>query len=434
MNIVLFTPTVKKSAIARMAHLISHELFAQGHAITIIQTEAKHLFGTDTFNFGTPIIHWTNTDQVTEAVALADACIYQIGNCYEFHQGGLHWLPQYPGIVCLHDFFLGGIFLEWAKSDYTQAKLILHQWYEPIIANQFFTLTCPEPFTEKTRNTAPMIEWIASMALGVITHSNWGCDRIMRACPGPIRTVPLPYNAPGIALTLQKKASTFQNKFQILTIGHVNTNKRIDSVIQAIGENADLRQHTIYRLVGEIKPAIANKLSTLAQKYNVNLIISGEVEDTVLAQAITDSDVICCLRWPSLKAASASAIEAMLYGAAIIVTNTGFYKEIPNTCALKINPDNEIADLSAALDLLFKNPAQRKAMGIQAQQWAEKTFTSQNYVENIIDLIEITMKTQVSLNAIHYFCNIMHQWSTTSDFLNQENIIHPLNLFNLKNT
>lgn len=85
-----------------------------------------------------------------------------------------------------------------------------------------------------------------------------------------------------------------------------------------------------YRLIGAVEPEVMSSLSALAARLGVNLVISGEVDDNELERAFTESDVISCLRWPALEAASASAIEVlMLYGKAVIVTDTGFYADIP---------------------------------------------------------------------------------------------------------
>ena len=119
-------------------------------------------------------------------------------------------------------------------------------------------------------------------------------------------------------------------RFRVLTIGHVNTNKRAEAVIRAIGASSVLRERTVYRLVGAIRPEIADKLARLARETGVNITISGEVDDESMVDAIRQADVVSCLRWPALEAASASTIEALLYGKSTIVTDTGFYSEIPD--------------------------------------------------------------------------------------------------------
>src|SRR3712207_9006373 len=44
-------------------------------------------------------------------------------------EGGVRWLADFPGLVCLHDFFLGHLFYGWAQTDRPQAEAILQCWY-----------------------------------------------------------------------------------------------------------------------------------------------------------------------------------------------------------------------------------------------------------------------------------------------------------------
>lgn len=429
MNLVIFTPAIKASAIGRMAALVTRALTVQEHEVTVVRTENENLFHRDTHDFGVTVLSWSDSARLTEAVQRADTVIYQIGDNYEFHQGGLHCLPSLPGLVCLHDFYLGNLFYGWAQSRRADADAILRTWYGDDIACRFFGFANSEAFIENTCNVSPMTEWICSMAQGVITHSGWGCERVLNSCPGPVRVVPLVYDAPGASTSGNRSQPVDNESLWILTIGHINPNKRVESVIRAIGDSLLLRQRVIYRLVGHVEPEVVNSLSTLARNLGVRLVISGEVDDVTLSQAIATSDVISCLRWPSLEAASASAIEAMLYGKPVIVTDTGFYAEIPDQYVLKISPDNEIGDLQSVLKSLLNDESRRKSIGAQGQQWALQTFTAENYACELTDAVEQMLKSRPTLNAVDYFCKVMHQWSENDALLNIKEIMQPLRIF-----
>ena len=225
--------------------------------------------------------------------------------------------------------------------------------------------------------------------------------------------IPLAYNARGALLSGDCRQPADSESLQILTIGHVNPNKRVDSVIRAIGASPLLRQRIVYRLVGRAESEVVNSLSALAGKRGVRLVISGEVNEVALSRAIAESDVIACLRWPSLKAASASAIEAMLHGKPVIVTDTGFYYPNSRTRAYLKCPQRKrwIGDLQSLLELLITDQSQRNLVGARGQEWASRTFTADNYARELIDTVEETMKARSTLNAINYFCNVMHQWA-----------------------
>ena len=405
-------------------------MLSYGHEITIVRTEAEEMLDSDTHLFDTLILAWTQTKKIMTLIQNADAIIYQVGDNHEFHKGALAWLEKIPGIVILHDFFLGHLFWAWGTYHRSQANAILEAWYEEKAAHEFFNYPNTEDFIEGTRDTTPMTEWICSMATAVITHSSWGCERVLNSCPGPVHVIPLAYSKKTIITSCAiQKHKPSSEKFVILTIGHINPNKRAESVIRAIGKSTLLREHTVYHLVGAIEPEHKLKISTLANSCGVNVVISGEVDDQVLMSAIEESDVVSCLRWPSLEAASASLIEVLLHGKPAIVTDIGFYKEIPSSCALKINPENELLDLQLALEYLFNNSHEREAMSTRAQNWAAKTFTADNYAQELVGVIEEMLTAKPVLDAINYFYDTMHKWGDGYNLLNNKKLTNPLLIF-----
>lgn len=431
MNLIVFTPATTKSAIGRMAAMVTRALIAQGCEVTVVRTEAKHLLSTEAHDFGARVLTWDDEAEVGALIRHADAGIYQIGNNFDFHAGAIHWISIFPGLVCLHDFFLGHLFYGWAQAHRAQAGTVLQRWYGDEMAERFFCFPDGSSFIEGTRELMPMTEWICSQADGVITHSQWGVDRILNSCPGPIRVVPLAYDAPaGMASTkADLNIAVDDQALHILTIGHVNPNKRVESVIQAIGRSPLLKKRVTYRLVGAVQPEMKDSLSTLADRLGVNLMISGEVDETTLAQAIMASDVISCLRWPALEAASASAIEAMLYGKAVIVTDIGFYAEIPDSCAIKIALNNELDELQSTLEALIHNKMGAKKMGIEAQQWASKTFTAKNYAERLIEAIYQTCRAAPAKKGLDDLSQLMQHWFLSENLICTNELIEPLRIF-----
>lgn len=427
-RLVMFTPTNTKSAIGRMAALVTRTLSAMGCRVTVVRTEAAHLLDSQTHDFGSPVVRWDDQANVRNHIDKSDACVFQIGDNYEFHQGGVHWLDRQSGLVCLHDFFLGHLFHGWAQERLHQANSVLNAWYGEEAPDRFFGQSTSESFIENTANSMPMTEWICSQAYAVITHSQWGADRVLKSCPGPVRVVPLAYNKANSQAESVARASTphTPNTLNLLTIGHINPNKRVESIIKSIGSSRSLREQIHYRLVGAIQSDSAKALDTLAAQFSVKLTINGEVDDIKLNNAIRDTDVICCLRWPALEAASASAIEAMLHGKLVIVSDTGFYQEIPDGCAIKISPENEVDDLKKALNRLLNDRNLINSIGVRAMNWARETFTATNYAKQIVETIDQMIEISPTLNGISFHGNQLQGWlhkqSLSSKYIQFQNI------------
>jgi len=426
MNLILFTPTITKSSIGGVAALVTRQLIAQGCHVVVVRTESRELSATLSHSFGTWILPWDEDVTIRSLIRDADACIYQIGNHFAFHEGALHWMTEYPGLICLHDFYLGHLFTGWAQSNRAQAESILLHWYGSELAQQFFTYSDTKSFIEATSEVMPMTEWVCAKADAVITHSQWGCQRVMNACAGPVWVVPL---SPDAIIHPTSTIPSENMVFDILAIGHVNSNKRIESLLEAIGGSYVLRCRATLRLVGHIEPTVEEMLMALASSLDVNLIVDGEVDEGTLIQAIEQCDVVSCLRWPALEAASGVVVKAMLYGKAVIVTNTGFYAELPNAYTIKIDPNAEIIQLRAELEDLLDDNARVKRLGADAKRWASQTFTSQHYARQVVEL-GTRMHSTIPVNrAMVNICEMYRHWSPVGAFLDHPELMNPLRIF-----
>lgn len=413
MKIVIFTPALKASAIGRMARLVTRELLRLGHDVAVVRSEEEDLLEEETHDFGLVPIAWNDLAAVDALTSRADLILYQIGDNARYHWGCVEWLHRRPGVVCLHDYYVGHLFHGWATKHPAGAEQILRHWYGAQVAESFFELAPRPRFIELTWKAAPLTEWICSMATGVITHSAWDIDRVRNACTGPVRVVPLAYDSGSVDDRAREPSDRDgEGMLNILTVGYVNTNKRAASVIRAIGSSPLLRHRAVYRLVGPVHSGVVHELSALARGCGVRLRISGEVDDVGLSKAFQEADIVCCLRWPSLESASASAIEAMLHGKAIVVTDTGFYRELPDQFVTKVAPEDEVATLRSGLERLGGSRALRDALGELGRSWAAKTFTAQNYAAEVVRMVEMSARIRPLLEASAYFKHVMASWGS----------------------
>ncbi|MCD6026098.1 MAG: glycosyltransferase family protein [Solimicrobium sp.] len=429
MKIVFFTPILLASAIGRVASLVVPQLLILGHEVVIVRTEDPGFFEKPIHPFSCEVMHWINGEEVRQLAAQSDLLVYQIGDNYPYHQGCLEWLPELPGIVCIHDVFVAHLFYSWSeKIGRVNALEEIRSHYGSEVAQNFFEQVSSASFIAFANRFAPMTEWVASMASAAIIHSTWAMNRVRSSCIGPSEYVPLPYDAPYLNVANSLGQIT-DGRVVVLTIGHVNKNKRYTSVIKAIGMSSLLRSRLTYRIVGAIEPAVANDLQALADKLNVVITITGVVDDRTLANEIHNADMMCCLRWPALESASASTIEAMLYGKPVIVTDTGFYRDLPDECVLKISMESELADLQIMLERLVDSPEECKALGKLASEYARKTFRADYYARQIIAMKGRMDRSHLILNAAQVFSDKLKQWGAKGDPKILASITDQLTLF-----
>jgi glycosyltransferase involved in cell wall biosynthesis len=414
-NLVLFTPASRASAIARASVLVVRALRACGHRVAVVRTEHSPYLDSVPHGFDCDLLRWDDARSVEREARSCDAVIHQVGNSYDFHRGSLEWLPELAGVVCLHDFFLGHLFWGWAEAQRERAKDILGAWYDRDLQKRYFSFSSAAEFIEGTHQEAPMVEWVASMADGVVTHSSWGLERVLASCGGPVDVVPLPYDAPGA--TAAEAALTRARKFTLLTVGHINPNKCVDSVIRAIGASRSVRAQCEYHLVGRIEPDMLRDLTALAASLGVTLVAAGEVDDRSLELAIRQADAVCCLRLPALEAASASAIEAMLYGKPLLVMDVGFYRDLPGDCVRKIDPRSGIGGIQREIEHLFHHPDARRGLGDRAAAWASATFSAEGYVHALIAICERSARCAPAMRVARAGAETLARWGAAEEEL-----------------
>ena len=410
MKIAWVTPYNTRSAIGRFSRLVAEALNRHDHQVTIVRSEAQDLFNASDVLPGTEVIRWDEVCYAPEFWSEFDAMVYNVGDNYTFHAGVIELLQRYPGVVIFHDYFLLDLFCAWrqAKGGQELADRILDDIYGRGASLRYHARDGLAGWQEYTSEHFPMTEWIGRLAHGAVAHSSFYADRLRRCCGGPVLVTPLAYDALSDFQPLARRDE--HSSIVILTIGHVNENKRIESVIRAIGSSAVLRNRCRYHVVGLVTDQERDRLKGIAQAVSFDeLEITGEVSSETLRAQIETADVICCLRWPVFEGGSASAVEAMLSGRPVIVTDAGFFRDLPGDLVFKVDPKCELASLTHQLTQLVLDPALRATVGAQAAAWARSAFSVTTYVARLMPLLEEAARLRPALGVAAHFGHLFSE-------------------------
>jgi glycosyltransferase involved in cell wall biosynthesis len=422
MKLVMFTPIDKRSAIARVASLEVDELLSSGHHVTVVRTEVDHSSTNPCYGFDCEVLYWTDHEAVRHAVSTHDASVYQVGNSYGFHAGAVEWMPEHRGVVCLHDFYLGHLFRGWAEATAGRSIDDLEVTCGAEAVAAWRAAEHSPKLLELTAKDAPLTEWICRQSLAVITHGNWGIERVRVSTPGPVLVQDLPYSRVQdvrVVAPLPRPAGVFN----VLTLGHVNENKRVPSVIGAIASSQSIRDRVAYRVVGAIAPRTVISLSALARMNNVRLQILGEVDDAAIGAELDRADLVVALRQPCLEAASASVIESMLAGKPTVVTRSGWYDELPDDCVIKVDPQSELPELSAVLERLLADPIGIAKIGARAEIYATQHFRADNYAKSLVNLTEQAIRIQPRVEFLDAIAQELAAWEDIPGSLDITSVI-----------
>ena len=392
MRIAWCTPFMRRSAIGRVSSLIVEELLRLAE-VDVWYPRAEDAIGTS----GARTIPLTSGPADIERLAAYDFAVYNMGNHPGNHREIFEVSRQVPGVMILHDLVLQDFFCAYYLSQaelrdrYTAA---VRRWYGPngLAAVRELTAGISCSFLKSPAVLEfPLFEEAIAGSYGVVTHSRESAERVRRVFPGLVRYLPLPYDVNrGARVPSRDRIRVPDGRMLAVTIGDVNPNKRIQTVIEALGKNPLLAARIFYVVLGEAAPDYQVELIRLVQQYGLQDIVSlvGYVTEEQLSAYLTYADFCINLRYPATETASASAIEELFYGKPIIVSNTGSCRDFPDDCVLKVRTNHEEEDLVSALRRLIDDHRFRRQLGERAPAYARETFRADRYARCIVELGE----------------------------------------------
>ena len=301
-----------------------------------------------------------------------DLSVYHIGNNPEAHGWILDALRRAPGAVVLHDFVLHHLVagLTIGRRDghgYLDAMEREHGVIGRLLGHGVLDKRLP-PLWEVRPEEFPLAGEVLGLARGLVVHSRHVEERARAAgYEGPIFRIPHPaWPDPHV------EPAPVEGSPLVGSFGNVNTSKRIPQLLEAFARVR--REHPGARLllVGAVSPGF--DLDRRLQRLGLDgdgIVREGHIEERRLWELMAACDVHVSLRSPTMGETSGTAIRALTLGKPLVVSDVGWFSELPDGVALKVPiGDHEVDDLAAALRLLVGRPDARAQMAVAARALA----------------------------------------------------------------
>jgi glycosyltransferase involved in cell wall biosynthesis len=150
--------------------------------------------------------------------------------------------------------------------------------------------------------------------------------------------------------------------------GNVNASKRVPQLLEAFARLRARRPQARLLLVGAVSPGfdLDRRLQRLGLD-DAGIVREGWVDEGRLWSLMTACDIHVNLRSPTMGETSGTSIRALSLGKPLVVSDAGWFGELPDDVALKVPVGgDEVDTLAAALELLASRPDAREAMGSAA--------------------------------------------------------------------
>src|SRR2546423_2065046 len=324
-----------------------------------------------------------------------DAVVYHMGNDHRYHAGVFDVCSAHAGIVVFHDFALQAFFLGLARE-----RGALRIYLDGLAACHGDT-AAREAGEALARGAAPSISArpldfplncrLARAAEAVIVHSDWSRERFRRVAPGvPVRCV-RHHITRRAAAGGRRPPHDERAPIRIASFGLITPDKGIERALRALSslrERHDFR----YTLVGQ--PNDFFDVRALVREYGLEdrVEITGHVALAEFERRINETDIALNLRERTVGETSGSLCRVMAAGVAAVVSDVGWFSELPDDAVVKIDA-GEHADelLRAYLERLIEDAPLRTALGANARRHVVASHgikqSAEGYLSFIRDVI-----------------------------------------------
>lgn len=315
--------------------------------------------------------------------------IYNMGNNPFYHSYIYNMMQNNPGYVILHDFVLYYLTVGY----YGRKNKLFQKIYElegvngiQIVKDSLFNEESQDLLQHKLISTKlPLNSEILKLSKGVFVHSYYTKKLIENEnIKVPIYVIKLPQTLPEREKALSDKKYLNQkynipdNAFIIGSAGFIAPSKQNEIVCKAVKEYNNMHKEKIYYvMIGE-----GNYVDNLLDDY---IIKTGFINNEDFINVINSCDLIFNLRYPYNGESSSTLIQCMDFGKLCVVTDVGWFGELPDDTVIKVPVDITV---SYIVNLILKlQEMDINAITINARKYVRTQCSVDIVAQNIYDYV-----------------------------------------------
>lgn len=318
-----------------------------------------------------------------------DVIFYHMGNS-DHHTYIYNALLQYPGVVLLHDPFIGKFIVNLTVAKNKPDLYFDHLVYclgekgKKIAENALNTMNWPSFEYTLTKR-------LNDSSLATIVHSDYAKKAILKESPKAIiKKIKMPIPLHESKKNAQKKDFEIDEKTVIIsTFGYIAKHKRLHIVLEAFAKYVKKNTNSKFLLVGNfLHKQYKEEIEDIIKKLEISdkVIQIGFVDD--LEPYIQISDIVVQIRYPTAGETSIITLELMASSKPVIVSNTGWFKELPDKAVIKVNVDkDEQKTILEAFEKLGMDSKYKKDMVINAKKYVEEQHNPEKIADEFSEFL-----------------------------------------------
>lgn len=347
-----------------------------------------------------------------------------MGNNVHFHLYMLDLIKEYPGIVHLHDMVLHHLmgWITWMQGDLRSYLGLLAKWY-----GEKVSFLCQEmmnrdamPWDNEIVTDIPLFEEFLQYADACIVNSEFAKTTVQQAFP----ELPV-YRIVHVLKGMNIVEKDYQGNHKPLNIGvfgGIEPNKNVDVILETFSKLNHWKSNWILNIAGEIS-VNCEHIPELPVKFGIadKVIFHGRLDDESFKNKLSDQDLILSLRFPTMGETSGVVTRAMQMGIPVIVTNIGWYSELPAFLD-KVPAANMTENL---YKLLLQYTSERSYLARKKQEFIEysqKHLNVDTIVKNYFNILAIEYRRKNNCKPVETISDLIDDLSIDDDFLIQNTI------------
>lgn len=341
-----------------------------------------------------PEVKVLTTEEFQDEARNFDRIVYQIGNS-EFHADFEALNEKYPGVVVLHDFFIGGLhhFISSVESNPSA-------WLDHLFGSHGYGAL---KRAGQTADVEALIEeyptnlLLLQNALGVIVHSEtarkmartWYGDYSV----GSWSVISLPRKTAEINSLMTSKASSssWDNQRVLCAFGFLSDTKYVTELVHILGLSEVFREsNAIFYFVGEAPSALMREVNRLVAFYGLEnkITVTGWVSQDEYHKYLHAADICVQLRRGSRGETSAALLDALGAGAITFASDGGTAAELPDDLIIKVQEPLVSSELKQKLEMVLMNFEEFAELSRRAADYIREKHSPQRCAAQYFESIE----------------------------------------------
>lgn len=305
-----------------------------------------------------------------------DRVVYQMGNS-DYHGWMLDLLNHRPGVVVLHDCYLGGLFHHQSRQGdkgcleralfQSHGYAALYYLQQQGVDAAIKRYSCSAPVLDRARKVLVHSAHAAELVQGHSSRRQLAFE--VMPLPVPLPTLPERVEA-------RRELGIAEDVTLILSLGFIAPDKCNELLLEAFLTSPALQQsNSQLHLVGDdYGSAYGDQLRQRIQQAGMQprIKLTGYVSPQRYQHYLAAGDIAVQLRANSRGESSAAVLEAMSAGLPLILNRHGSAAEIPADCCFQLPEQPSHEALRTALEQLLSAEQQRAELAARARQFIQR--------------------------------------------------------------